>query len=338
MVIAKIEKIGNSLTIRYTYEGFNKIYLIDKLFAKILYLNTNMRSMLFRIRRISSRNELTHRIIEGLIEHQHKYLTTGNPINLALFSQVQLTNWINRGAFTGADTAKEGRFELADGGTLFLDEVINLTASAQRRFLRVLEERKLQKLGGGKTVKIDVRIVVASIANLRDEVRKGTFRKDLFYRLNQFSIDIPSLQDRKEDIPVLVKHFLKDANSELKKKIKEISPEAMKAILNYSWPGNVRELKNVIRRAVLMAKGSVLPENLSLDPGVLTSQKDVNYESTMTPEANHFRTATKNIKEKEEKRLIKNAILQAEGNKRKAARILGIERSVLYYKMKKLGI
>lgn len=250
-----------------------------------------------------------------------------------------------KGAFTGADTSKEGRFELADGGTLFLDEVTNLTESAQRRFLRVLEERRLQKLGGRHTVKIDVRIVVASIANLRDETREGTFRKDLFYRLNQFSIDILPLRDRKEDIPVLVKHFLEHANSELKKKIKEISPEAMKTILDYSWPGNVRELKNAIKRAVLVAKDTILPEDLFLETLDISNVKG---EPIMTPvdtvrgsipdEINHFRAATKKVKEREERRLIENALLQAEGNKRKAARILGIERSVLYYKMKKLGM
>lgn len=263
-----------------------------------------------------------------------------------------------KGAFTGADKTKEGRFELADGGTLFLDEVTNLTASAQRRFLRVLEERKLQKLGGRHTVKIDVRIVVASITNLRDEIRKGTFRKDLFYRLNQFSINIPLVRDRKEDIPVLVKYFLNEANSELKKKIKEISPEAMKAIMEYSWPGNVRELKNAVKRAVLVAKDSILPEHLFLEEVVLKHQ-DTNCEPVMAPvdagkdnvpnpvreefsnganEINHFRVATNKVKEKEETRLIENALRQAEGNKTKAARILGIERSVLYYKMKKLGM
>lgn len=250
-----------------------------------------------------------------------------------------------KGAFTGADTAKEGRFELAHGGTLFLDEVTNLTESAQRRFLRVLEERKLQKLGSKGTVKIDVRIVVASITNLRDEIRKGSFRKDLFYRLNQFSIDIPLLRERKEDIPVLVKQFLEEANSGLKKRIKEISPQVMKTVLNYSWPGNVRELKNAIKRAVLVAKDTIIPENLFLEPidtsdvksELTTASADAVRESTPR-ETNHFRAATKKVKDETERGLIQNALRQAEGNKAKAARILGIERSVLYYKMKKLGI
>ncbi len=246
-----------------------------------------------------------------------------------------------KGAFTGADTSKKGRFELADGGTLFLDEVTNLTESAQRRFLRVLEERELQKLGGKHTIKIDVRIVVASITNLRDEVRKGTFRKDLFYRLNQFSIDIPPLRDRKEDIPILVKYFLGEANSELKKEIEKVSPEAMKIIMDYSWPGNVRELKNAIKRAVLLASDFILPENLFLD---FPEVSDIGDESVETirdripDEINHFRAATKKVKDETERRLIENAIIQAEGNKARAARILGIERSVLYYKMEKLGI
>lgn len=246
-----------------------------------------------------------------------------------------------KGAFTGADTSKKGRFELADGGTLFLDEVTNLTESAQRRFLRVLEERELQKLGGKHTTKIDVRIVVASITNLRDEVRKGTFRKDLFYRLNQFSIDIPPLRDRKEDIPILVKYFLGEANSELKKEIEKVSPEAMKIIMDYSWPGNVRELKNAIKRAVLLASDFILPENLFLD---FPEVSDIGDESVETirdripDEINHFRAATKKVKDETERRLIENAIIQAEGNKARAARILGIERSVLYYKMEKLGI
>lgn len=243
-----------------------------------------------------------------------------------------------KGTFTGADTRKEGRFELANGGTLFLDEITNLTESAQRRFLRVLEERKLQKLGSKHPVKIDVRIIVASSSILREEIRRGAFRKDLFFRLNQFLIDIPLLRDRKEDIPILVKHFLDEGNLALNKKIKEISPEGMKVILDYPWPGNVRELKNTIKRAVLVAKDSILPEHLSLGSQAPEPQ-DTNCQPIVAADqSNHLHIISKNLKDGAEKRLIENALFQAKGNKKKAAHSLGMKRSLLYYKMKKLGI
>ncbi len=162
-----------------------------------------------------------------------------------------------KGAFTGSDSKKEGRFEQANGGTLFLDEINNLSDAIQMKLLRVIQERKLQHLGGKKDINIDVRIIVATNVDLYEAVKSGKFRNDLFHRLNEFHIFIPPLRERKEDIPTLAKHFLNMANKELNRKIKGFSADAMKFLHNYSWPGNVRELKNAIRRAVILTDYSI---------------------------------------------------------------------------------
>ena len=158
-----------------------------------------------------------------------------------------------KGAFTGADGRKDGKFEQAHGGTLFLDEITNLSEAVQMKLLRVIQERRLQHLGGQREISIDVRIVVAANGLLSEQVRKGRFRDDLYHRLNEFQIELPRLAERMEDIPILAKCFLGGANREFHKEVKGFSPEAMKCILNHAWPGNVREFMNVTRRAVLLA-------------------------------------------------------------------------------------
>src|SRR6476659_5647585 len=160
-----------------------------------------------------------------------------------------------KGAFTGADKQRIGRFEQADGGTLFLDEVGDMSASTQAKILRVLQEHEFERLGGTRTLRVDVRIIAATNRNLTTMVTEGRFREDLYYRLNVVSVDMPGLRDRKEDIPALAEFFVRRFASELKKKIEGINPEALKVLMRHNWPGNIRELENVLERSVLLADG-----------------------------------------------------------------------------------
>jgi DNA-binding NtrC family response regulator len=236
-----------------------------------------------------------------------------------------------KGAFTGADSQKTGKFEQADGGTLFLDELTNLTEANQMRLLRVLQERKFQRLGGKKTIEVDVRIIAASNIKLSDAVNEGIFRNDLYYRLNEFHIEIPLLKNRKEDIPKLAKYFLDKANSELGKDIKGFSTEALKIILNYNWPGNVRELKNIVKRGVLLTETEmVTPDVLSINTYPSANES----EDEIPEDSGSLHGATKQV----ERELIKKALEQTAGNKIKAAQLLKMNRKTLYRKIKALGI
>ena len=166
-----------------------------------------------------------------------------------------------KGAFTGAHRDRIGRFQLADGGTLFLDEISEIPLDLQGKLLRVLQEMEFERVGGTKTINVDVRVLSASNRNLKDDIEEGTFREDLFYRLNVIQIEMPSLRERADDIPLLVKHFIekyKDGQGDTKT---ELSPEAWKALYNYSRPGNVRELENVIERAVVLNSDGVISVN-----------------------------------------------------------------------------
>jgi DNA-binding NtrC family response regulator len=246
-----------------------------------------------------------------------------------------------RGAFTGADKRKEGSFESANGGTLFLDEMINLPLSLQVKLLRVIQERKILHLGGTKEIKIDVRIITATNAILSDEVKNSRFRGDLYYRLNEFNINLPPLREREEDIPILAKYFLDEANLEFNKKVEGVSGEAMKSLLNYRWPGNVRELRNVIRKAALLTDSNYIREiNLPVDT-VFNSEIVIPPRPPLEKggfECLSLREATQKITEEAEKKVIKEALAQAKNNKSKAAKILKIDRMTLYSKIKSLGL
>jgi len=237
-----------------------------------------------------------------------------------------------KGAFTGADSPKQGKFEQAHGGTLFLDELTNLTEANQMKLLRVLEERKVQRLGGKKLIDVDVRIIAASNIKLFDAVQNKKFRSDLYYRLNEFHINLPLLKDRKDDIPVLAKYFLDQANKELSKNIKGFTPEGARRLLNYGWPGNVRELKNVIKRAVLLCEANnITPVELGLDSITFDAGRAAQFHNETT---GSLEDATKQV----EKELIIKALEQTGGNKIKAAKLLKMNRKTLYRKIKSLGI
>ncbi len=245
-----------------------------------------------------------------------------------------------KGAFTGALADKEGHFELANGGTLFLDEVANLSYEIQAALLRVIQERKIKRVGGVKELEIDVRIIVASNENLQDAYRKGRFREDLFHRFNEFSIILPRLHERRDDIPMFADFFLKKSNRELNKEVEGFEDDVMQIFLNYSWPGNLREFRNVIRRAALLTLSgkvhhSVLPAEI-INNTIHKHESDLNY----TMETNHTNTSVakepdlKNSAAQAEYNVIMNVLKQVNFNKTKAAEILKIDRKTLYNKIK----
>ena len=178
-----------------------------------------------------------------------------------------------RGAFTGATSQRKGRFETADGGTLFLDEVGEMAPSVQVTLLRVLQNREFERVGGNKTIKVDVRLIAASNRDLKEEIPRGTFREDLYYRLNVVHIEVPPLRDRRGDLPLLIRYFLERFSKELNKETPTLSPEAMELVMDYSWPGNIRELENMLERAVILYSGSVIQaEDLPIHQKGLTNR------------------------------------------------------------------
>lgn len=236
-----------------------------------------------------------------------------------------------KGAFTGADRDKKGLFEEADGGTILLDEIGELPLSLQVKLLRVLQENEIRAVGDSKTKKIDVRVIAATSKNLKDEVSKGAFREDLFFRLNVLPIMLPPLRERPEDIPLLSQHFIDRFNISLNKEIKGITPAAISLLLKHKWPGNVRELENVIERGVVLAEDSILlPENFPSELGE---------ESKMGKMDDWFdgyslKAANKIL----EKKLITKALKTTNGNRTQAARILEISHPSLLSKIKAYDI
>ena len=237
-----------------------------------------------------------------------------------------------KGAFTGAVERKLGKFELADQGTIFLDEIGDMNPGAQAKILRILQEMEFERLGGIKPIKIDVRVIAATNRDLTETVKQGMFREDLFHRLNLFSIRMPALRHRVEDIPILTEHFLKEATAKFERPIRSISAEAMSYLMKYEWHGNVRELKNTIERSVLITDGDVLTSKFL--PTHIT--KHVSDQSLAAVPALEMDLATtlRNV----ERQLILDALERSDGVQRKAAKLLGVTERVLWYKIKKLQI
>ena len=227
-----------------------------------------------------------------------------------------------KGSFTGATATKHGRLELANSGTIFFDEIGNISVTVQAKLLRAIQEREITKVGSTQAIKIDVRIIAATNRDLRQAVQEGTFRDDLFYRLSVVPIHLPSLRERKDDIPVLAHHFLNKYNAKRKKSIKGISDSAMKALMNYDWPGNVRELENAIERAV------VLTDHEFIEPFDL-------YYYGLSAEAESFKEKALEDVEKDH---IEKTLKLFNSHKNKTADALGIDRKTLRLKMKKYGI
>jgi two-component system response regulator HydG len=228
-----------------------------------------------------------------------------------------------KGSFTGAIQDKTGHFEAATGGTLFLDEIGNLDYGLQMQLLRALQERKIKPVGSNSEIKVDIRVVTATNEDLAQAVREGNFREDLYHRLNEFSIQVPALRERSEDLMLFADHFLDEANDDLEKEVIGFSDEVFEAFKNYSWPGNLRELKNTVKRAVLLTQDPIIP--LKVLPHEIAT-------------ANKVDDSYSFFKNKNEESLLLDALEKAQGNKSKAARLLSIDRKTLYNKLKQYDI
>ena len=243
-----------------------------------------------------------------------------------------------KGAFTGAEVQKPGKFELAEGGTVFLDEISNMPLGSQAKLLRVLQEKKVYRVGGTKPIGVNVRVLVASHQNLHDLSAAHAFREDLYYRLSEFTIQVPSLRERKEDIPYLAKRFLDNANVELKKYVKGFSESALNALLRYNWPGNVRQLRSTIRRAALLADDQIEEKHWDLIradvPGMAFTPKVEGepWKGLSLREIVHQSTSAV------EREVLVHVLKVTGGNKAKAARLLKIDYKTIHEKVKKLGI
>jgi DNA-binding NtrC family response regulator len=240
-----------------------------------------------------------------------------------------------KGAFTGAVTQKPGRFELADQGTLFLDEIGEISPEMQVKLLRVLQEGEFERVGGIRTLKVDVRLIAATNRDLSRELEAGHFREDLFYRLNVVPIHIPPLRDRREDIPLLVEHFRKKFNARLSRRVKGINPAALGHLVAYGWPGNIRELENVMERVTLFCDGE------EIGPQDLPEEIRGTRPAALPQEPAHGATLKEIVKESTarlERDLIAKALEETGGNVTRAAQKLGISRKGLQLKMKELGL
>ncbi|MCY2686242.1 sigma-54-dependent transcriptional regulator [Salinimicrobium sp. TH3] len=230
-----------------------------------------------------------------------------------------------KGSFTGAVTNKTGHFEAANGGTLFLDEIGNLNYELQVQLLRALQERKVKPVGSNEEIHVNIRVIAATNEDLFEAVKKGDFREDLYHRLNEFSIKVPPLKDRKEDLMVFANYFLDSANEELEKDISGFSEKTIAAFRNYNWPGNLRELKNVVKRAVLLSEGDYISSSCLPSEVVAAKEKPEEHDYSL-------------FKNKNEQEMILDALEKTHGNKSKAAKLLSIDRKTLYNKLKQYGI
>ncbi|RMF91368.1 MAG: sigma-54-dependent Fis family transcriptional regulator, partial [Nitrospinota bacterium] len=232
-----------------------------------------------------------------------------------------------KGAFTGATSNRKGLFEEATGGTVFLDEIGEISPALQVKLLRVLQEGEVKRVGQTSSIKVDFRLIAATNRDLSEAVRQGTFREDLYYRLNVISLSLPELKDRKEDIPLLANHFVKKYARQAQSPVEGISKEAMDLLLRYPWPGNVRELENVIERAVTLGKGPLItPEDL---PDLVREEHRQEYEALLEGDLSL---------EELEKEYIRRTLQKTRGHQTKTAAILGIDRRTLYRKIRKYGL
>ncbi|MBN2546061.1 MAG: sigma 54-interacting transcriptional regulator [Spirochaetes bacterium] len=246
-----------------------------------------------------------------------------------------------KGAYTGAVETKDGAFQLANGGTLFLDEVTNLSIEMQKKLLRVLQEREVKKLGSNKTEKLDIRIIAASNENITKLVNEGKFRKDLYFRLNEFCISLPPLRERKEDIPLLTQRFNQEISSQLHIKLKTITKDAIKLLCDYDWPGNVRELKNTLKKAIVISETEIGIEHFDIRNSDITylkseeSSEDFNINDLNNLDLKKIAGEYSN---KIEKEIIKKTLIKFEGNKSKTAKFLNIDYKTLLTKISSYGL
>ncbi|HEX8118866.1 MAG TPA: sigma-54 dependent transcriptional regulator, partial [Pyrinomonadaceae bacterium] len=248
-----------------------------------------------------------------------------------------------KGAFTGAAARRRGKFEQADGGTLFLDEIGDMSANVQAKLLRALEERRIERLGGGESIPVDVRIVSATHRPLEQDIEKGSFRADLFYRLQVVTVEIPALRERREDIPVLADNFARQAAERYGLPPRTLAPSALRKLVEYHWPGNVRELRNAVERSLILAEGDEvtskdLPEEIGGASGksakVESAAPAIEPGALAVPFTSDFREDRREF----ERRYIARCLEETGGNVTRAAAILGMHRQSLQHKLRELGL
>jgi two-component system nitrogen regulation response regulator NtrX len=242
-----------------------------------------------------------------------------------------------RGAFTGALAARKGKFELADGGTLFLDEIADMSLKTQAKVLRALQEQRIEPVGGAGSVEVDVRVIAATNKDLETEIRDGRFREDLYFRLNVIPFHVPPLRDRREDIPLLARHFMQALSAEHGRRPREVAPEALSVLSRLAWPGNVRELRNILERLVIMTPGDVIEVRhlpASLVESLPAGAPEAGQLAAAAPEDGTLADA----REEFERRYILRRYHECGGNMSRTAEALGVERSNLYRKMKAYGL
>ncbi len=244
-----------------------------------------------------------------------------------------------KGSFTGAHERKKGKFELANEGTIFLDEIGDMSLPTQAKILRVLTDNEIDRVGGTRPIRVDVRVIAASNKNLEEEIKKGNFREDLYYRLNVIPFMVPPLRERREDIPLLAGHFLKLYCRETQTKARKFDTSAYRVLMNYAWPGNVRELKNIVERVAILTRSDVIGEreiSSVLPPSAVMTQSSVNntnHDISCFPEK-----SLKELCEEYEKKVIVSALKAHDGNVSRTAEVLDLERSHLYKKLRQYNI
>ncbi|MCS7203502.1 MAG: sigma-54 dependent transcriptional regulator [Thermodesulfovibrio sp.] len=312
----KFELIGNSSAIKRIK---NQIQLVAKGDSRILILGES-----------GTGKELVARMIHSLSRRSEAPFVE---VNCAAIPQELIESELfghEKGAFTGAIEKKIGKFEMANGGTLFFDEIGDMSLLTQAKLLRVIETQKFQRVGGTRDITVDVRILSATNKDLVEEIKKGNFREDLYYRLSVVPIYIPPLRERKEDIPELVSYFVEEFHRQKGWKKKIFQPDAIKTLQQYDWPGNVRELKNVIERAMIMCEDEIITAKDIQEIGITRqSQRDLSYFTIQT---------LKEAKDAFERDFILKKLRENNWNMTKTAEAIGIERSNLYKKIKALGI
>jgi DNA-binding NtrC family response regulator len=255
------------------------------------------------------------------------------PVNVAAISEPLIESDLfghERGAFTGATARKLGKFELAHGGTLFLDEIATLRVDLQAKILRVLQEREIERVGGTRRIPVDVRVIAATNADVRKAVQAGTFREDLYYRLNVVQIAVPPLRERREDVPLLVDHFVRRSNRLLHKRVTGFAPAALEVLRTYPWPGNVRELQNVVERAVALAEGPVIElRDLPLDL-MLPDERSLAEDARGLP--------LREARERFERQVVLRVLERVRWNQTEAARLLSLHRNSLKAKLAAWGV
>jgi len=312
------EFVGKSEKIR---QVFNLVEKVAKTDASVLLLGES-----------GTGKELVARAIHGKSKRKNKPLIT---VNCAALTETLLESELfghEKGAFTGAYARKLGRFELADQGTIFLDEIGEISPAIQAKLLRVLEEKKFNRVGGVETIQVDTRVIAATNKDLEQNVKTGKFREDLYFRLNVFPIWIPPLRERREDIPLLVEYFLNKYHYQGEK----LSPDLMDQLINYDWPGNVRELKNVLERAMILSDGkNIEAHHVGIKPAIPPEKET----ALKTKGETTGSTSSSPLSlEEMEKKMIIEALKRSKGNKSEAAKALHITRRMLYTRMKKYNL